>query len=693
MCLQKNRLLIAVFSVLLCVGISLSGCEISQAHGSDIPIEGAIYHVHRPDNSFKTYIDIVIGKDFAGKLPEDIDSITVTGPNGDLPISKDDFTYNPLWRAFWIVIPGSPAIGTYTFKVTSSNKSGSTTDTQCVLRTIPIPDTRMFKPARGETLACKSPTFSWSVVDAGIPLYYQVQVQDMKSKDIYRTSYVEDMLSIRLPPDLLKAGQTYRWRVRVADGSDWIEMNNRSHSPWLTFSVNQTQSQCEYKYNVPAKFDDGWETSSLSEEGVDSEKIDEMILEILNGKYKDTHSVLLVKNGKLILEEYFSGYNRNSKHVMASATKSIASILVGIAIDRRMIPNIDLKIYELFPEYRGTKWIDEKYDITLKHLLTMTAGLDWIAAGSGVPLTDPRNDDAGLYRSSNPITYTLDKNLIESPGKRYNYSTGVSTLLGEVLRKTSGLSADQFAEKYLLDPLGITDHRWKFYPDGTVDTGGGLFLRPRDMAKIGYMMLKNGKWKGKQIVSEEWVSESTKAHVQQTGTIILPSDYGYQWHHGKRRISNQSIETFFASGLGGQYIFILPTLDLVVVFTSKHKDSSGIIYSQLMLANYIIPAVLRPAPPPKTIKLNQKIVDKYLGYYGSKEINEKLTVLKEGETLYIQHWNGEKGRLFPETESIFYITSKELGNLQFTFIRDKKGEIRYFIVSLGFLGFRFDKIK
>jgi CubicO group peptidase (beta-lactamase class C family) len=265
--------------------------------------------------------------------------------------------------------------------------------------------------------------------------------------------------------------------------------------------------------------------------------------------------------------------------------------------------------------------------------------------------------------------------------------------LGEVVRKTSGLSADKFAEKYLLNPLGITDHRWKSYPDGTVDTGGGLYLIPRDMAKIGYMMLKNGRWIGKQIVSEEWVSESTKAHVQQTGTIILASDYGYQWHHGKGRISNQSIKTFFASGLGGQYIFVLPTLDLVVVFTSKHKDSSGIIFGQLMLANYIIPAVLPTAPPRKTIKLNQKIVDKYLGDYESKEINEKLTVLKEGETLYIQHWNGEKGRLFPETESISYVTSKELGDLQFTFIRDKKGEIRYFIASLGFLGFRFDKMK
>ncbi|NIR11550.1 MAG: hypothetical protein GTN82_39545, partial [Candidatus Aminicenantes bacterium] len=155
-----------------------------QVQADNIPIKGAIYYVHRPDNSFKTYIDIVIGKDFAGKLPDDIDSITVTGPDGDLPISKKDFIYHPQWQDFWTAIPGPPAIGTYTFKVTSGNKSGSATDTHSVNRKIPIPDTDTFSPTEGEALTCKPPTFSWTAVDAKIPLYYQIQIKDIKGNHI-----------------------------------------------------------------------------------------------------------------------------------------------------------------------------------------------------------------------------------------------------------------------------------------------------------------------------------------------------------------------------------------------------------------------------------------------------------------------------------------------------------------------------
>lgn len=264
MCLKKKAPLIAVFLVVLCVGISLVGCETSQAPVSNIRIKGAIHCVHEPDNSTKTHIDIVIGKGFTGTLPDDIYSITVTGPNGDLPISKDDFIYIAQLKDFWIRIPGAPEIGIYAFTVTSNNGNGSATDTQSVIRAIPIPNTRTFSPAEGEALTRKMPSFSWTAVDAEKPLFYRLEIKDMGDKHIYRTNYVEDMLSIRLPPDLLKVGQTYRWRVRIADGANWITLNNRSHSQWLPFSVGQTHRQCEYAYQVPEKTDDGWDTSSLT---------------------------------------------------------------------------------------------------------------------------------------------------------------------------------------------------------------------------------------------------------------------------------------------------------------------------------------------------------------------------------------------------------------------------------------------
>ena len=180
-----------------------------------------------------------------------------------------------------------------------------------------------------------------------------------------------------------------------------------------------------------------------------------------------------------------------------------------------------------------------------------------------------------------PIRYTFEKELLEPPTKQFNYSTGLSTLLGEVLKKTSGLSADKFAEKYLFDPLGISDHDWIIYPNGTIDTGGGLFLRPRDMAKIGYLMLNDGKWKHKQIVSKQWVKESTKLQVHQTGSWFGSTGYGYHWRLSERKMIGRNIRTFYAAGLGGQYIFIFPPLDLVVVFTHKHPESKGDLNSQL----------------------------------------------------------------------------------------------------------------
>ena len=450
--------------------------------------------------------------------------------------------------------------------------------------------------------------------------------------------------------------------------------------------------QHNYVYRIPEKTDDEWETSSLSKEGVDHENLNQLMVDILNGKYKGIHSIVIVRNEKLIFEEYFYGNHRNSLHVMASATKSVTSILVGIAIDNKMISNVNRKIYELLPQYKGTKWIDKKYEITLEHLLTMTAGVDWLASTSGIPLSDPRNDLAWLYRSYDPIKYTLEKELIQQPGSRYNYSTGLSTVLGEILKDASGLNPDDFAAKYLLYPLGIQNHKWKVYPNGTIDTGGGLYLRSRDMAKIGYMMLKKGRWKGNQIVSEEWVNESTKAHVQQIGKVTNASEYGYQWHHGERKIRNQNIEAFFAQGMGGQFIFVIPALDLVVVFTYQHKNSSGKITGHLVLAKYIIPSVLPPAPLHKAIELDSKIIDKYLGEYESRRLDEKITVGKKNGNLYIQRSNDQKVTLYPETKSIFYGTSEELGELQITFTVDTQRSVKHLIVRIGFMRIQFDKI-
>lgn len=341
----------------------------------------------------------------------------------------------------------------------------------------------------------------------------------------------------------------------------------------------------KYTYQQPEEIDDGWGASSLNEADIDSGKINEMMLDILSGNDKNIHSILLVKNGKLVLEEYFYGYNRDKYHFLASVSKSITSILIGISIDQKLTADVETKAYEFFPEYTGSKWIDQKYPITLQHILTMAAGLDWDAMKYS--RRDPRHTTHQMYDSNDPIGFVLERNLAGVPGERFYYNSGLTILLGGIVNNTTGLYIDEFAGQYLFAPLGISDYHWDKFPDGTIQTDGGLHLRPRDMAKIGYMMLKDGKWKDQQIVSKEWVDESTKRHIDARGI-----EYGYQWWIGNTTINNKTIKVLFASGHGGQKIFIIPNLDLVVVFTSRVFNSKGSSGPEGFLLKYIIPSTM-----------------------------------------------------------------------------------------------------
>jgi len=414
------------------------------------------------------------------------------------------------------------------------------------------------------------------------------------------------------------------------------------------------------------------------------------MLNILDGNIQDIHSVLIVKNGKLVLEDYFYGYARHKTHSMMSVTKSITSILIGIGKDQKKIPNIDKKIYEFFPSYKEISWDDLKNEIRLKHVLAMTAGLDW--NDWDYPDTDPRSTTQAMIRSDDWIKFVLGRKAIDTPGKNFVYSNGLTMLLGEILRNTTSLYADKFAKEYLFDPLGISDFSWQKLPDGTIITAWGLKLKPRDMAKIGFMMLKDGKWQGRQIVSSTWVKESTKAHVEED--ILLGSGYGYQWWRGRTFINNKNIETFYAAGKGGQYIFVCPALDLVSVFTSKYIDNpNGEFPPQIIMVNYIIPAMLSASPPRRTVKLDSEILEKYLGDYEFKRSKLPLIIFREGGTLFFKTPDGEKGELFPETETQFFGTSKEIGDFQVNFFSDKEGNIKHFIVHVGFGIWKFDKIK
>jgi CubicO group peptidase (beta-lactamase class C family) len=338
----------------------------------------------------------------------------------------------------------------------------------------------------------------------------------------------------------------------------------------------------------PAGSADEWESGAPAAENLDPELIAAMLAHVRHGSYQNIHGILLVRNGKLVVEEYFPGkdsagnaraFGRDTLHEMHSATKSVNALLIGIAIDQGLIRGVDQEIASFFPEYADVFAADKgKAAIRLKDCLSMTAGLSW---DESLPYTDPRNDHVAMNNTRDPIRYVLERPLATKPGTRFLYNSGIAIVMGEIVHKASGLRADEFAERHLLAPLGIRDYSWQRYPNQVVQTGGGLSLRPRDMAKIGLLVLNGGRWRGKQIVSEAWIRESIR---QQAPDLA----YGYQWW--LLGDPPQPAAAYGALGRGGQLIIIIPALDMVAVLTGWNDGPlfGGPAYD--MLKRYILPA-------------------------------------------------------------------------------------------------------
>jgi len=207
--------------------------------GVPFGIIGSVMNVHQSDDSFATYFEVEIGGDFTGILPGDIDSITITGPGGVLPINKDDFTYNPTWKSFFVALPGSPAMGQYDFTATSGTSTGTAVDFQNVNLSIPIPDPALRSPADGATAPSTTPQFCWGEISLpATTLYYRLEITDLAGNRVYATSRQQGMLCHTPPPGTLTPGETYQWRVRVTDSDNWVVVQNRANSSWFFFTVS-----------------------------------------------------------------------------------------------------------------------------------------------------------------------------------------------------------------------------------------------------------------------------------------------------------------------------------------------------------------------------------------------------------------------------------------------------------------------
>jgi len=331
-----------------------------------------------------------------------------------------------------------------------------------------------------------------------------------------------------------------------------------------TLSCNYSQTE------IPIQLDDGWDIASMESVGIDAEKVYQLTKQIDKGKYEGQRSLVIIKDGKLVYEAYYDGYDRESLFRIYSVSKSVTSILIGIAIDKEFIKGVDEPLVNLLPQYAAILNSSNKNEITLKNVLTMSSGFKWDE--ESISFSDPRNSHTQMSSTKDWAKFVLSRPMAFEPGLKWIYNTGNTHLFGIILKTKTGLQATEFAEKYLFQQLGIKRYKWNRDPMGYPCVGGsngGLRLSTRDFAKIGQLILDDGKWKSVLVVSKRWVDESTAIHMNATNI----SKYGYQWWRDNYKIKGKIFQAICGYGYGGQSLRIFPELNMVIAMTSWSKSS------------------------------------------------------------------------------------------------------------------------
>jgi CubicO group peptidase (beta-lactamase class C family) len=332
---------------------------------------------------------------------------------------------------------------------------------------------------------------------------------------------------------------------------------------------------------APETTGDGWTVSTPANEGMSAAPLQGALEAIRDGSYSNVDSMVVVRHGRLVAEGYFNGFGRDSLHDLRSTGKSFTSALAGIAIQQGLF-GVDDPISMHIPQFdRHDNMSVRKQAIQVLHLLNMNSGLecnDWEPSSRG--------NEERMYDSRDWVGFILDLPMAFEPGNAAQYCTGGVVVLGYVISQRSGMALDAYADAWLFGPLGIQQSGWRRSPDGAATGGGGLRLRPRDAAKLGQLYLDGGTWHGARVVPAEWVQRSQQ-RVNRLGT----DGYGYLWWKREFSRASGNVESFFTSGNGGNYIFVVPSLDLVVVFTGSNYNSRLMDQPFGILADRVLPAV------------------------------------------------------------------------------------------------------
>jgi CubicO group peptidase (beta-lactamase class C family) len=324
-----------------------------------------------------------------------------------------------------------------------------------------------------------------------------------------------------------------------------------------------------------------WRTAVPAATGFDAPRMDAVKRDVTRGRYGTIDGFLVVRYGYLVVEQY-DRWSRNSPHTMQSVTKSVTSLLTGIALAQHPRP-LDTPVLDVFARYPNIENVDvRKRALTLRNLLTMRTNMDfWEQPYPGSPLDQ-------LNRSSADwVKFVLDRPMTGAPGTAWAYNSGAAIVIGGVIRELTGDAPDVFARRELFEPLGITGETWYRSPfDALPHSGGGLGLKPIDLARIGYLVLRNGRWGTRQVVPADWMSSSVQPVTRGAPVFFSQygSGYGYFWWTFPVTRGGSDAGVIAASGSGGQWLFVVPSLDLVVAVVATNGNGLDLLYEGVLPA-------------------------------------------------------------------------------------------------------------